>query len=139
MPDPTGVLYADTSALVKLAVEEPETQALRIELNRWDMVATSVVTEIELTRAVARARECWTTTLDDVAVWTITAALLELELTPEIRRAAAVLQPTSVRSLDAIHVATAASLGAYLAGLLTYDVRMQQAGSGLGLAVLAPR
>lgn len=49
MPDPTGVLYADTSALVKLAVEEPETQALRIELNRWDMVATSVVTEIELT------------------------------------------------------------------------------------------
>jgi predicted nucleic acid-binding protein len=47
-----------------------------------------------------------TTTLDDVAVWTITAALPELELTPEIRRAAAALA-TSVRSLDAIHVATA--------------------------------
>jgi uncharacterized protein with PIN domain len=80
--DPTGVLYADTSALVKLAVEEPETRALRIELNRWDTVATSVITEIELARAVARARERDTTTLDDVAVWTITAALLELELTP---------------------------------------------------------
>lgn len=47
MADPTGVLYADTSALVKLAVEEPETRALRIELNRWDTVATSVITEIE--------------------------------------------------------------------------------------------
>ena len=138
MADPTGVLYADTSALVKLAIEEPETQALRIELNRWDAVATSVITEIELARAVARARERGTTTLDDVAVWTITAALLELELTAEIRRAAAALQPTTVRSLDAIHVATAA-LGADLAGLLTYDVRMQQAGSDLGLTVLAPR
>jgi uncharacterized protein with PIN domain len=43
VPDPPGVLYADTSALVKLAVEEPETRALRIELNRWDKVATSAV------------------------------------------------------------------------------------------------
>ena len=48
MPDPIGGLYADTSALVKLAVEEPETRALRVELNRWDTVATSVITEIEL-------------------------------------------------------------------------------------------
>ena len=119
MADPTGVLYADTSALVKLAVDERETQALRIELNRWDTVATSVITEIEPARAVARARERGTTTLDDVAVGTITAALLELELTAEIRRAAAALQPTTVRSLHAIHVATAASLGADLAGLLT--------------------
>lgn len=138
MAEPTALLYADTSALVKLAVEEPETRALRTELNRWDAVGTSVITEIELARAVARARERGVTTLDDVAVWTITAALLELELTREIRRAAAVLQPSTVRSLDAIHIATAASLGADLAGLLTYDGRMQQAGSDLGLSVVAP-
>ena len=102
-------------------------------------VATSVITEIELARAVARARERGATTLDDVAVWTITAALLELELTAEIRRAAAVLRPTAVRSLDAIHVTTAASLGADLGGLLTYDLRMQHAVSDLGLSVVAPR
>ena len=114
------------------------TKRCEAPLNRWDTVATSVI-EIELARAVARARERGTTTLDDVAVWTITAALLELELTPEIRRAAAALQPTTVRSLDAIHVATAASLGADLAGPLTCDVRMQQAGADLGLAVVAPR
>jgi len=137
--DPTGVLYADTSALVKLAVEEAETHALRLELTRWDAVATSVITEIELARAVARARERGAMTLDDVGVWTITAALLELELTAEIRRAAAVLRPTAVRSLDAIHVTTAASLGADLGGLLTYDLRMQHAVSDLGLSVVAPR
>ena len=110
MADPTGVLYADTSALVKLAVEEAETHALRLELTRWDAVATSVITEIELARAVARARERGATTLDDVAVWTITAALLELELTAEIRRAAAVLRPTAVHSLDAIHRASLSSV-----------------------------
>lgn len=88
-----------------------------------------------LARAVGRARDRGTTTLDDVAVWTITAALLELELTAEIRRAAAVLRPTAVRSLDDIHVATAASLGADLGGLLAYDLRMQNAVSELGLAV----
>ena len=111
---------------------------MRIELNRWDTVATSGITEIELARAVARARERGVRTIDDIAAWTITAALLELELTPEIRRAAAALRPTTVRSLDAIHVATAASLEADLSGLLTYDVRMQQAGADLGLAVVAP-
>ena len=65
--------------------------------------------------------------------------MLELELTAEIRRASAVLQPTAMRSLDAIHVATAVSLGADLSGLLTYDLRMQQAVSALGLSVVAPR
>ena len=55
--DQIGVLYADTSALVKLAVEEPETRALRLELDRWEAVATSVISEIELARAVVRARE----------------------------------------------------------------------------------
>jgi len=49
--DAVGVLYADTSALVKLAVEEAETDALRRELNEWDAIATSVITEIELARA----------------------------------------------------------------------------------------
>jgi predicted nucleic acid-binding protein len=133
-----GVLYVDTSALVKLLVEETETDAVRAELQRRDVVATSVITEIEPARAAARARERGATALDDVAVWAITAATLELELTPEIRRAAAALQPSTVRSLDAIHLATAASLGDDLAGLLTYDIRMQDAAAALGVTVIAP-
>jgi predicted nucleic acid-binding protein len=54
--DRTGVLYADASALVKLAVREAESDALREELEQWQDVATSVITGIELARAVSRAR-----------------------------------------------------------------------------------
>jgi len=104
------VLYADTSALVKLAITEAETPAERAELQRWSAVATSVITEVELARAVARAASRGGPALDNVAVWTITAAPVELELTPAIRRAAAELELATLRSLDAIHVATAMSL-----------------------------
>jgi uncharacterized protein len=136
---PDTVVYVDTSALVKLIVDEPETDAVRGELQQRDVIATSVITEIELARAASRARDRSATALDDVAVWAITAAMLEVELTPEIRRAAAALQPSAVRSLDAIHLATAASLGDELAGLLTYDIRMQDAATALGVTVIAPR
>ena len=64
--------------------------------------------------------------------------MIEIELSAEIRRAAADLQPTAVRSLDAIHIATALSLGEDLGGVLTYDRRMQEALADLGIAVVAP-
>ncbi len=51
-----GLLYADTSALVKLVVREAESDALEEELGLWRDVLTSTVTAIELTRTVARAR-----------------------------------------------------------------------------------
>ncbi|MTD44433.1 PIN domain-containing protein [Conexibacter sp. W3-3-2] len=132
------MLYADTSALVKLAVTESETAAVRQELSSWTGVVTSVLTEIELARAVARARERDSAALDELAVWAITAGMVEIELSAEIRRAAADLQPTAVRSLDAIHIATALSLGEDLGGVLTYDRRMQEALTHRGVAVVAP-
>lgn len=51
-----GVLYDDTSALVKLVIREVESEALEEELGRWTDLATSVITSIEFSRAVARAR-----------------------------------------------------------------------------------
>ena len=138
MPDRTGVLYADTSALVKLAVLETQTDALRFELEQWHDVATSVITEIELARAVARVRAKGFEALDEVAVWSITIAALEIELTPAIRRAAAVLEPAGLRSLDCIHIASALSLGDDLAAVLTYDARMQAAAAAHDVAILAP-
>jgi predicted nucleic acid-binding protein len=52
---------------------------------------------------------------------------------------AATLAPGSVlRSLDAIHLATAQLLGSELRSIVTYDARMAQAASGLGLSVAAP-
>lgn len=56
----------------------------------------------------------------------------------EILSWAAELQPMSVRSLDAIHLAAALSLGHTLTALVTYDRRMIEAASALGLPVIAP-
>lgn len=52
-----GILYVDTSALLKLLVREAESEVIEVELLRWERLATSVVTEVELPRAVSRARE----------------------------------------------------------------------------------
>lgn len=52
-----GILYVDTSALLKLLVREAESTAIEAELVQWPNLATSVITEVELPRAVARARE----------------------------------------------------------------------------------
>ena len=49
----TGVLYVDTSALVKLVIREAESDAVEQELRRWSDLATSAGTSIELSRAVA--------------------------------------------------------------------------------------
>jgi len=48
------------------------------------------------------------------------------------------LEPGRLRSLDAIHVASALSLGARIASLCTYDVRIEQAAASAGLRVLTP-
>jgi hypothetical protein len=54
---PPAILYVDTSALLKLLVREAESAAIERELLTWRELATSVIPEIELPRAVARARE----------------------------------------------------------------------------------
>jgi predicted nucleic acid-binding protein len=54
---PAAILYVDTSALLKLLVREAESTAIERELLTWGALATSVITEVELPRAVARARE----------------------------------------------------------------------------------
>jgi PIN domain len=52
-----GILYVDTSALLKLLVREAESTAIERALVQWPSLATSIITEVELPRAVARARE----------------------------------------------------------------------------------
>jgi predicted nucleic acid-binding protein len=54
---PPAILYVDTSALLKLLVREAESAAIEHELLTWRELATSVIAEVELPRAVARARE----------------------------------------------------------------------------------
>jgi uncharacterized protein with PIN domain len=84
-----GVLYADTSALVKLVVREAESEALEAALERWRDVATSAITAIELARAVARARtESSAVVADEWTVLGVLAATAEIPLSDDIRAAA---------------------------------------------------
>lgn len=140
VPDPrVGVLCVDTSALVKLAVREIESAAVESELRGWDRVATSELTSIELPRAVTRARvDGRAEVADGRVVMEILAAVAVVSLTEDVRASAAQIEPATLRTLDAIHLASALTLGEDLAGVLTYDRRMSDAAEERDVMVLAP-
>jgi hypothetical protein len=126
--------YFDTSALVKLVVAEAETAPLRAWLAAADRSpASSDLARAELIRAVrrvapdrvVRAREV----LDGLVLVDVTTATFE---------AAARLDPAILRTLDAIHLASALDLGDDLDGLVTYDARLGDAARAHGVAVTAP-
>jgi len=130
-----SVLYLDTSALVKLVVDEPESEALAgfLDTHPDAVLCTSIVGEVELRRAAARHSAA----AERVAL-TILAQLGVLPLSREISWAASSLRPTGLRTLDAIHVATAASLGSDLTALVGYDLRVLDAAAAMDLAVASP-
>ncbi len=126
--------YFDTSALVKLVVEEPETAALRAWLTAEarDVVSCDLA-RTELLRAVRRVIPEYSAAarqlLDSVTVLRVETADYDL---------AARLDPVSVRTLDAIHIASALKLGDELEGMVTYDKRLADGCTSLGIEVTAP-
>jgi predicted nucleic acid-binding protein len=68
----------------------------------------------------------------------VVAQIAVVEPTAAIRARAAILEPVTLRSLDALHLATALEIGDELDGLVTYDARLSAAAATVGLAVLAP-
>jgi predicted nucleic acid-binding protein len=127
------VTYLDSSALVKLAVEEPESPALRRYLRRRRPVVTSALAQTEVARALLP--------LGLLALKRGHDVLRRVELAKVSNRvlaAAGTLLPTELRSLDAIHLATAQQFGADLARIVTYDERMASAAEALGWPVAAP-
>ncbi len=127
--------YLDTSALVKLVVTESETAALRRWLNdRPDRrVATSALARTELVRAVARADGSLV-----AHARRLLSAISEVAVDRVTLDHAALISLSSVRSLDAIHLASALSLGADVDVVVTYDERMREAADLVGLATAAP-
>jgi predicted nucleic acid-binding protein len=103
-----GILYVDTSALLKLLVREAESTAIERELVRWP----SIVTEVELPRAVARARQDRPDAVIDgsLILQGVIASAAIIELTEDIVIAARSVAPVHVGALDAIHIASALSL-----------------------------
>jgi uncharacterized protein len=137
---PSAILYVDTSALLKLLVREAESAAIERELLTWGDLATSVITEVELPRAVARAREERADAVIDgsVVLQGVLSSAAIVPLNEEVVAEARKVKPVHVGALDAIHVASALSLGKRLAGVATYDKRMQDALEHLEVRVIAP-
>lgn len=129
------VAYLDASAVVKLLVREAETQALRRRLRSWPRRASSALLRVELLRTVRRAG---LPRLMEGARRHL-AGIDLIRVDDDLLERAAEIQPPTVRSLDAIHLAAALSLGSDLAAVVTYDTRMSSAAQALGLPVIAPR
>jgi uncharacterized protein len=128
------LVYLDTSAFVKLAIPEPETAALVADLMTTDRLVASEILEVEALRAARRASG------EDgaTAVRAQLAGVRLLPLSEQIRRRAGELDPPTLRSLDAIHIATAVDIGKRLSRIYTYDARMFVAASKAGLHTCAP-
>ena len=129
------MIYLDSAAVVKLVHAEPESETLRGWLadraeTGW---VSSVLVEVESFRALARYSP------EAIARLNPVLDLIELvDLDPGIRILAQTVTPATVRSLDAIHLATALRLGVQLTSFVTYDKRLADAVAAAGLTVDAP-
>ncbi len=65
-------------------------------------------------------------------------ALVLLQVTTDVFETAALLEPATLRTLDAVHLASALTLGDELEGLVAYDERLATAAASLGIPVVAP-
>ncbi|MBN8867181.1 MAG: type II toxin-antitoxin system VapC family toxin [Solirubrobacterales bacterium] len=134
MSDLGPALYVDASALVKLVKTEPETADLSELVTASELhLTSSEIVEVELLRAVRRHEPALLR-----RAWEILDGLIMIPFTGSIRARARSIDPASVRSLDAIHVATAIEIRPHLNSLLTYDERMIEAASSCGIPVTRP-
>jgi predicted nucleic acid-binding protein len=127
-------VYLDSSAFVKLVVSERESRALRSFLTRRrTRHASSAILRAEALRAVRHGGP-------EVLAHT-RSALRRVELvavTDGILDVAGTLEPRVLRTLDAIHLATALALGDDLDLVVTYDTRMAEGARLLGLQAVSP-
>ena len=126
------MLYLDTSATAKLLIEEAESEALGDFLHSAGTpLVTSRVGIVEL-RRLGRRIDAGADRADALA-----ASLVIVELDETIERHAIGIDP-GLRSLDAIHLATALAAADSIDGFVCYDLRLATAAEALGLGVLAP-
>lgn len=133
MTNAERAIYLDSSAIVKLAVAEPESAALRRYLRRRRPLVSSGLARTEVARSVLP--------LGPLALARGLEALRRLELvrvSDRILAEAGTIPPPEVRSLDAIHLATMRQLGSSLFQVVIYDQRLSAAAAALGFRVLAP-
>lgn len=126
------IIYLDTSAAIALIRVEDSTPKVQEYLHdlRIDQhyVISGRIIETEMRRAATRLD------IDQFEVSTVLRAIEIIEITPAIFRAAGQTSPPHLRSLDALHLATA--LAANASAMITLDQRLVQACSEVGLPVL---
>jgi uncharacterized protein len=129
-------LYADASALLKRVIVESESSALQHALrDRYeagDLLVASSLAWVEVWRAIRRAG------VDDVepVARVAMSGIAELPLDDLVLMRSRRLGPPDLRSLDAVHLASALVAGAEV--MITYDDRLRGAADTIGMAVLSP-
>lgn len=125
--------YLDSSAIVKLAIEERESGALRRHLRRRGPLTSSALARTEVLRALLDEGDPGLTRGREVL-----SRLNLVRVNDRVLSAAGAMLPSELRSLDAIHLATALQLGDDVRQLVTYDERMAEAARILGLRTASP-
>jgi uncharacterized protein len=131
----TELVYLDSSALVKLVVEEEETEALdrRLAAGGPSALASSSLALLEVARAVRIRSD----TVEATAAWhKLSDAIRLIDVDRGLLQRAVALTNRRVRSLDAIHLASALRVEPDV--LVTYDDRMAEAARNLGVPVEQP-
>jgi uncharacterized protein len=131
-----SLYYADTSAVIKLLVEESHSKAFAAFYDahadaEW---VSSALLRIELTRAVTRARPVLLPDARDLLL-----AFSFVAIDDDIVEGAMNEPDRGLRSRDAIHLATARILGEDLDAIVSYDDRLLKAATDAGLATVSPR
>jgi uncharacterized protein len=129
------VIYLDSSALLKLLHDEAESAALAdwLATRAGTPIVSSELAKVEVVRACRR--------IDPATLPEATNLLAGLDLIPlsgAVIDQAGLLGETTLRSLDAIQLASALSIQAELSAFVAYDHRLGEAASTAGLTLLAP-
>jgi predicted nucleic acid-binding protein len=134
-------VYVDSSALLKRVLDEPETvavaAALRSHAARRDLLTSSSLSWVEVWRALRRASTLIPDLVPESWAGDALAGIAELPLTAEVLISARNVGSDALRSLDAIHLASALTIDADI--VMTFDGRLAAAAEACGLHVVAPR
>jgi predicted nucleic acid-binding protein len=129
------VIYVDTSALLKEVLTEPESAALRdyLEHHASESLVSSILLTVEMRRAVHRTNPRLLPRTD-----LLLARVTQVDLSAPVVETASRFPDAALRSLDAIHVATALLVREELTAVVSYDKRMVAAAHSEGLPVVSP-
>lgn len=129
------MIYLDTSAFLKTVLDEAESLALQSYLDNHPeggLVSSSLLA-VEARRSVLRHRPARLPRTD-----IILGQIEQLAISDAVIESAGRLPDPMLRSLDAIHLATALLIRDDVEALLTYDTRLREAAEAHGLATAAP-